>query len=96
MDLLRRASTPPAFRLLARVFLMFVLALPVATTAGAEVRFGSNVRVGGHDFSNRTYNRDRRALIRLRERQPRRPGCVWRTDRRGGKVQVCDLRRIRR
>lgn len=63
--------------------------------ARAEVRFGKNVRVGGHDFSNQTYNRRRRAEIRLYDRNPRNPGCVWRADGRGGKLKLCHLRRIR-
>lgn len=65
---------------------------PVAP-ALAEVRFGSNVRVGGHDFSNRTYDRKNRAIIHLYDRAPRRPGCSWRADGRGERIEICHLRR---
>lgn len=69
----------------------------VALSSGtsAEVRFGRNVRVGGHDFSNQSFNRRRRAEIYLYDRTPARSGCVWRSDGRGGKVKTCHLRRIR-
>jgi len=70
-----------------------VLLLALGASALAEVRFGNNVRVGGHDFSNRTYDRRNRAVIHLYDRTPRNPGCVWRADGRGGRVQVCHLRR---
>lgn len=80
-------------------------ALLVAATAGlsaalssgvsAEVRFGRNVRVGGHDFSNQSFNQKRRAEIYLYDRTPARSGCVWRADGRGGRVKTCHLRRIR-
>jgi hypothetical protein len=67
----------------------------LSSGASAEVRFGRNVRVGGHDFSNQSFNRKRRAEIYLYERTPSRSGCVWRADGRGGKVKTCHLRRIR-
>lgn len=72
-----------------------VTLLPIASAAQAEVRFGRNVRVGGHDFSNQSFNRNRRAVIHIYDRTPQRPGCVWRADGQGGKVKVCHLRRIR-
>lgn len=71
-----------------------IIGLAVAP-ASAEVRFGKNVRIGGHDFSNQSYNRKRRAVIHLYDRTPTNPGCVWRSDGRGGKVRICNLRRIR-
>ncbi len=67
----------------------------LSSAASAEVRFGRNVRVGGHDFSHRSFNRKRRAQIYLYDRTPPRSGCVWRSDGRGGKVKTCHLRRIR-
>jgi len=69
--------------------------LATLSTAQAEVRFGRNVRVGGHDFSNQSFDRKRRAVIHLYDRAPDHPGCVWRSDGRGGKVKTCHLRRIR-
>lgn len=77
------------------------VALAVLTCAGlampgpavAEVRFGKNVRVGGHDFSNQTFNAQRRGRVYLYDRKPKRPGCVWKADKRGGRVKVCHLQR---
>jgi len=69
--------------------------LATTTPSSAEVRFGNNVRIGGHDFSNQTFNSKHRAVIRLYDHTPRNAGCVWRSDRRGGKVKVCNLRRLR-
>ncbi len=60
----------------------FLLAMTVGlsvaqpSAASAEVRFGRNVRVGGHDFSNQSFNRKRRAEIHLYDRTPSRSGCV--------------------
>lgn len=64
----------------------------LTTPATAEVRFGKNVRIGGHDFSHQTFNSKRRAVIHLYDRTPKNPGCTWRTDGRGGRVKVCHLR----
>ena len=61
--------------------------------ASAEVRFGNNVYVGGHNFSNQRFNRRNRAVINLHEGRPRNPGCVWRADGRGGRVKICHLQR---
>jgi len=49
------------------------LATSFSTPAIAEVRFGRNVRVGGHDFSNQSFNRNRRAVIHIYDRTPSRP-----------------------
>jgi len=83
---------PPGHAL--RVLALLAL-LTTMSTVQAEVRFGRNVRVGGHDFSNQSFDRKRRAVIHLYDRTPRQPGCVWRSDGRGGKVKTCHLRRIR-
>ncbi len=74
--------------------MLALFGIAASDPATAEVRFGRNVRVGGHDFSNQTFNRNRRAVIKLYGRQPRNPGCVWRRDGRGGRVKVCHLRRL--
>lgn len=79
----------------ALVFAATGVSLTFPSAASAEVRFGRNVRVGGHDFSNQSFNRKRRAEIYLYDRTPSRSGCVWRADGRGGKVKTCHLRRIR-
>jgi len=84
----------------ARLAVFAIIAtLPLATgsavvsPASAEVRFGNNVHVGGHNFSNQRFNRRNRAVIHLHAGQPRNPGCVWRADGRGGRVKVCHLQR---
>jgi len=69
--------------------------LATLSAAQAEVRFGRNVRVGGHDFSNQSFDRKRRAVIHLYDRTPSNAGCVWRSDGRGGRVKTCHLRRIK-
>lgn len=74
------------------------LALPmaVAAPAAAEVRFGNNVRIGGHDASNQRFDRRNRGVYHIYEGRPRNPGCTWRSDGRGGRVKICHLQRIRR
>jgi len=78
-----------------------IAALALATFGGfafpaaAEVRFGNNVRIGGHDFSHQTFDAKRRGRIYLYDRKPRREGCVWKADGRGGRVRVCHLQRVR-
>lgn len=83
----------------ARNAALAVLALAASSgfvaPASAEVRFGNNVRVGGHDFSNQTFNAKRRGRIYLYDRKPRREGCAWKADGRGGRVRVCHLQRVR-
>ena len=46
--------------------------LGLAVPASAEVRFGSGVRIGGHDFSNRRY---RSVHVERVKRLPGPPGC---------------------
>ena len=72
------------------------LILAVAAPATAEVRFGNNVRIGGHDASNQRFDRRNRGVYHIYEGRPRNPGCTWRSDGRGGRVKVCHLQRIRR
>ncbi|MGX1788752.1 hypothetical protein ACWIGM_18540 [Bosea sp. NPDC055332] len=81
-----------------RLLAFSVLALPVAVAgpAAAEVRFGNNVRIGGHDVSNQRFDRRNRGVYHIHEGRPRNPGCTWRSDGRGRRVKVCHLQRIRR
>lgn len=72
----------------------FLLAL--AMPAVAEVRFGNNVRIGGHDASNQRFDRRNRGVYHIYEGRPRNPGCSWRSDGRGGRVKTCHLQRIER
>lgn len=78
--------------LVALMLALMVLAALEPAMAG-EVRFGKNVRIGGHDFSNQTFDSRHRARIYLYNQKPRNEGCVWRGDGHGGRVKVCHLRR---
>ena len=73
--------------------LVACLLLAMTLPAAAEVRFGKNVRVGGHDFSHQRFDRKNRGVVHLYDRKPRHPGCVWRADGHGGRVKVCHLQR---
>lgn len=64
-----------------------------AASASAEVRFGKNVRVGGHDFSNQTFNKKRRGRIYIYEGKPKNEGCTWKRGKNGERVKVCHLQR---
>lgn len=72
---------------------LVVLAAMLAPAAAGEVRFGKNVRVGGHDFSNQNFDSKHRARIYLYNHKPQKEGCVWRSDSHGGQVKVCHLQR---
>ena len=61
--------------------------------AGAEVRFGKNVRIGGHDVSNQTFNRKRRGEFYIYNETPPKEGCRWRTNSDGSRTKVCHLKR---
>lgn len=81
-------------RLLAAPMLaLVILATMLGPATAGEVRFGKNVRVGGHDFSNQTFDSKHRARIYLYNGKPRKEGCVWRKDGHGGRVKVCHLQR---
>ncbi|WP_047457073.1 hypothetical protein [Rhizobium rhizogenes] len=85
-------SVLPAGRLFAALALTCtVLAATPAPVAASEVRFGKNVRVGGHDFSNQTFDSNHRARIYLYNHKPQREGCVWRKGGHGGRVKICHL-----
>lgn len=75
-------------RLVTGLFL-FIAAFP----ASAEVRFGKNVRIGGHDVSNQTFTKKRRGLYIIYGKKPPRPGCSWRSNGDGSKTKVCHLQR---
>jgi hypothetical protein len=80
--------------------LIVTFALMMATTgatvpspAMAEVRFGNNVRIGGHDASNQTFNRQRRGHYVIHEGKPVREGCRWVKNRDGSRTKLCHLQR---
>jgi hypothetical protein len=82
----------PLRRFLCVAIMAFWSAMTVGT-AGAEVRFGNNVRVGGHDVSNQTFNSKRRGEFYIYNKTPRNEGCQWRTNRDGSRTKVCHYKR---
>jgi hypothetical protein len=65
----------------------------VMPPASAEVRFGKNVRIGGNDVSNQTFNKKRRAEFYIYKNKPKNQGCRWRKNADGSRTKVCHLRR---
>ncbi|GGF48268.1 hypothetical protein GCM10007301_04450 [Azorhizobium oxalatiphilum] len=81
-----------------RRFPLFALAVAgllalSAGSAGAEVRFGKNVRIGGHDASNQTFNSQRRGEYYIHQGKPKNEGCRRRQNRDGSRTKVCHLQR---
>jgi hypothetical protein len=66
-----------------------------AVPATAEVRFGKNVRIGGHDVSGQTFNSKRRGVYYIYSGKPRNPGCRWRKNADGSRTKICHLQRKR-
>jgi hypothetical protein len=64
-----------------------------AFPASADVRFGKNVRIGGHDVSNQTFTAKRRGVFNIHSSTPPNEGCSWRLNRDGSKTKVCNWRR---
>lgn len=67
-------------------------AVAPAHLALAEVRFGNNVRIGGHDVSNQTFNKQRRGRYYLYDKTPKNPGCRWIAHTDGSRTKVCHLK----
>jgi hypothetical protein len=89
-------TRPPTLPTSLLALAVLALSLAVAAPAAAEVRLGSNVRIGGHDASNQRFDRRNRGAYHIYEGRPRSPGCSWHADGRGGRVKICHLQRIRR
>ncbi|MGY5808498.1 hypothetical protein ACXHXG_12345 [Rhizobium sp. LEGMi198b] len=70
-----------------------LLVATLVPAAAGEVRLGKNVHIGGHDFSNQTFDSKHRARIYLYDRKPQKEGCAWRSDGHGGRVKICHLQR---
>jgi hypothetical protein len=86
---------------LAAILLAFVLAAPIAASyspARAEVRLGNNVRIGGHDFSNRRYKGVR--IEQTNKRPPWygcrifKPGSVYQGKRIRERTEICNLKTV--
>ncbi|MFV0369683.1 MAG: hypothetical protein ACK5KM_14615 [Hyphomicrobiaceae bacterium] len=81
----------PTSAILTVVFSACLLTLPVQ----AEVRFGKNVRIGGHDVSGQTFNKKKRGRFYIYKNKPRRPGCYWRKNADGSRTKICHWKRKR-
>jgi hypothetical protein len=64
-----------------------------AAPAKADVRFGKNVRIGGHDVSNQTFNSRRRGEYHIYNKTSANEGCSWRSNGDGSRTKVCHLKR---
>lgn len=73
---------------------VLVLALSAfAITASAEVRFGNNLRIGGHDVSGQMFTKQKRGTFIIHENEPENAGCVWRQNTGGSRTKVCNLKK---
>jgi hypothetical protein len=68
-------------------------ALIMVNPSFGQVRFGNNVRIGGHDVSNQRFDRKRRGEFHIYNAAPPTPGCRWRSNRDGSSTKVCHLQR---
>lgn len=86
----------------AAALLALCLAAPLASivpgSAQAEVRFGKNVRIGGHDFSKRRY---RGVHIEQTNKRPPwygcrifKPGSTYQGKRIRERTEICNLKTI--
>lgn len=75
----------------AAIMTTMIVLLPA--TSHGEVRFGKNVRIGGHDASNQTFTKKRRGLYILHDKKPKKAGCRWVDNRDGSRTKVCHLKR---
>jgi hypothetical protein len=80
-----------------RVLATCAIALSILSTftiaTRADVHFGKNVRIGGHDVSNQTFSKQRRGEYHIYNGKPPNPGCSWRNNGDGSKTKVCHLQR---
>jgi hypothetical protein len=83
-------------RILALIVAGCSLGAAIVTPVHSEVRFGKNVRVGGHDVSGQTFNKKRRAVYYIYKGKPLRPGCRTFRNRDGGTTKICHFQRKRR
>jgi plastocyanin len=65
----------------------------VAPAARAEVVFGNNVHIGGHDVSHQRFDSRHRGVFYLHEGRPRHPGCTVRRNYDGSHTKVCHYHR---
>lgn len=77
-----------------RPFLVIAIAT-ASFSAHAEVRFGNNVFIGGHNASNQTFDSQRRGLYVIHDGKPAHEGCAARSNSDGSRMKVCHLQRRR-
>ncbi len=70
-----------------------VTTLLIAGMGAAEVRLGKNVRIGGHDASNQTFNKKNKGRYYIYKGKPKNAGCRWRKNRDGTRTKICHLQR---
>ena len=76
------------------VFSFAAFALPAfALPAFAEVRLGKNVRIGGNDASNQTFEKNNRGEYIIHDKQPKNAGCKILKNKDGSKTKVCNLKK---
>jgi hypothetical protein len=69
--------------------------IAASSAASAEVRFGDNVFIGGHNVSNQTFTHERRGEYHVYDGRPPNPGCAWRANGDGSRTKVCNYQRRR-
>ncbi len=87
---MRQGNSVKQFQLTIVMLLLVTLA---AAPSVAEVRFGNNVRIGGHDVSNQTFNSQRRGAYTIYNKTPPNAGCRWHSNADGSRTKVCHLKR---
>jgi hypothetical protein len=82
-----------------RFFLLFITIVAsnftLTTPTSAEVRFGKNVRIGGHDMSHQRFNKNRRGKFFIYNTRPSNAGCRGRMNGDGSRTKICHLMRKR-
>jgi hypothetical protein len=79
-----------------QLLLVIIVALwntQLTEPAFSDVKFGKNVRIGGHDVSNQTFNKKRRGKFYIYNTTPPNEGCKWRSNSDGSRTKVCRLKR---
>ena len=89
----RSDAVPTVLAVAAGLLLAGMSGVSGVSGASAEVRFGKNVRIGGHDASNQTFDSRRRGEYHIYSSTPRNPGCSWRHNADGSRTKVCHLQR---
>ena len=76
-----------------RLFLGILVLILGITAAQAEVRLGKNVRIGGHDASNQTFDKNNRGEYIIHTDKPKNEGCKIVKNKDGSKTKRCVLQK---